>query len=669
MDRRTFLGPAIAGATYANLDNGIAYQIRVRSMNAEGDCGWSIPVRGIPTGDLAPRDDIEHIERFGPHPIGTEERNVRLFTPGRCRHTADGVNLDADCSYERTSPNTGRITLEFDDPSRGSCDVTLAFSSLTAGSFIDECFDAGVNTNVPFDRSFRMPRRAPRTEGDPDPPPTETLPQRAPRNQEEFDEFVFGRDDFIPGLCFGRCLFNKPPEKGVARVFHIDEDESFGENYGDYTYENTGPSQGVVTLEMRGGGTWTITLDFEPWGNVRANIVDAEGGTAVWPGTDYADLALGAQPLLLPIPPSWSAAIAIDAEYARMESVADAVTSKLRHRFFPDLVDLVSPAGGIDFSQRRGGVGRNRFVFITSFPRVDPDNIYGRSEAEANRRLDLNGSEWTFVVTITSDGGAEFSLTVTKEGELPVTGGGFVDFTGDGIDLEELPEELMLPDEAPQASGEDVSGVEVAAAISTPRIGPNDVQVMLVSGTGGDYQPGDWLEPKDGGNQRMMIVSAGQATSVAASAPAPRLEPSYGMTTTASVPLAIGLNDRAYKSLTPGLLPHSDHVVGDIESRPLASDAGVATGFKTQVDVSPYIISGFDAAGAVRPSTVVSTAADGKFVQLNVVCMQVEQDIPTRGARYFSAAKTAVGPVQTCQKQCVLNESTNIQRCVWACEQ
>ncbi len=635
-DRRMFLGPAITGATYANLDNEIGYQVRVRSVNAEGDCGWSTPVSGIPTGDLAPRDEIEHVERFGPHPIGTDERNFRLLTPGRCRHTASGVHLDADCSYERTSPDTGRITLEFDDPSRGSCDVTLAYSSLTAGSFIDECFDAGVNTNVPFDRSFRMPRLAPRTEDDLDPPTPETTPQRAPRTQEEFDELVFGRDDLIPGLCFGICIFGDPPEKGVARIFRFDEDESVGEYYGDYTYQRTGSSQGVVTLTMRGGGVWTFTLDFEPWGNVRATIVDGEGGTAVWPGTPYVDLALGAQPVLLPIPPSWSAAIAVEADYARVESNASDIRNELLKRFFPDFNDLVRSDGGLDFSQDHAVVGRNRFVYVVGFPRLDTKQVYG---GNSNRKLALNGSEWTFVVTITSDGWAEFSLTITKEGELPRTGESFVDFTGDGIDLDEFPEELLLPDEPPQASGEDVSGVEVAAAITASRIGPDDQQVLLVSAAGGNYQPGDWLEPKDGGNQRMMIVSTGPPTSVAASVLAPRSYASNGMVLAASAP--------------------QFHAPG----------GSVAADFKTQADLAPYMISGFNAARTVQTSAVVSAATDGGFVQLNVVCMQFGHDIPTRGARYFSVANAAEGPVETCQKQCVLNESANIQSCVWKCEQ
>ena len=634
-DRRTFLGRNITGAVYGGLINEVGYQVRVRSVNAEGDCGWSTPVSGIPTGDLAPRDEIEHVDRFGPHPIGTDERNFRLLTPGRCRHTAAGVNLDADCNYERTSPDTGRITLEFDDPSRGSCDVTLAYSSLTAGSFIDECFDAGVNTNVPFDRSFRMPRLAPRTEDDLDPPTPETATQRAPRTQEEFDEFVFGRDDFIPGLCFGSCIFGDPPEKGVARVFQFDDD-GVGESYGDYTYEKTGPSQGVVTLTTGGGGVWTFTLDFEPWGNVRATIVDSEGGTAVWPGTPHVDLALGAQPILLPIPPSWSAAIAIEADYARVESNASDIENELLKRFFPDLTNLISGDGGINYRRERAGLGRNRFAFVVSFPRLDTNQVYG---GNSNRKLDLNGSEWTFVVTITSDGGAEFSLTVTKEGELPLTGEGFVDFTGDGIDLDEFPEELLLPDEPPQASGEDVSGVEVAAAITASRIGPDDQQVLLVSAAGGNYQPGDWLEPKDGGNQRMMIVSAGPPTSVAASVLAPRSYSSNGMALAASAP-------QFY-----------------------ARGGSVVADFKTQADLAPYMISGFNAAGTVQLDTVVSAAGDGGFVQLNVVCMQFEHDIPTRGARYFSVANAAEGPVETCQKQCVLDESANIQSCVWQCGQ
>ena len=63
-----------------------------------------------------------------------------------------------------------------------------------------------------------------------------------------------------------------------------------------------------------------------------------------------------------------------------------------------------------------------------------------------------------------------------------------------------------------------------------------------------------------------------------------------------------------------------------------------------------------------------SLSEDPTITQLLVLCMQKGHNIPTRGARYFSAPKTAEGPVQLCQRACVLNESDNIQECVWKCE-
>ena len=48
--------------------------------------------------------------------------------------------------------------------------------------------------------------------------------------------------------------------------------------------------------------------------------------------------------------------------------------------------------------------------------------------------------------------------------------------------------------------------------------------------------------------------------------------------------------------------------------------------------------------------------------------MQLERDVPPRGARYFSQPKTAEGDLQTCQKNCVTEGGDAIQRCVWDCE-
>ena len=346
-DRRTFLGRNITGAVYGDLDNEVGYQVRVRPLNAEGDCEWSTPVSGIPTADRAPRDDDEYHDRFGPHPVGTPERNLRLLTPGRCRHTLDGVKLDADCTYERTGPDAGRISLEFDDPSRGSCDVALAYSSLTAGSFIDECFDAGVNTNVPFERSFRMPRLSDQ-DGEVEVP-------RAPRSQEEFDVLAWGRDDFIPGFVFGCPPVSEECEFSPGTGFRVGRTPATGLSgwiTGEYTYMNTGPSTGVLTFRDDTGGSYRFTLDFGASGSMRATIEAPDGGASVWPGIPHLDLTLGAQPVLLPIPPSWSAALAIEADFAPEDANTDGVRSELLQAVLSGLCQYCGLGWGSKFSPR-----------------------------------------------------------------------------------------------------------------------------------------------------------------------------------------------------------------------------------------------------------------------------------------------------------------------------
>ena len=644
-DRRTFLSRSITGMIYADLTNEFAYQVRVRPINAERDCGWSAPVSGIPTTDLAPRDTGGPFDRFGPQPVGAPERNIQFLTPERCRHTSNGQTLDADCAYESTGPDSGEIFLEFDDPSQGSCEITLAFSSLTAGSFIDECFNAGVNTNVPFDRSFRMPRLAPRTEDDPD-PPMEEVP-RAPRTQEEFDTLVFGRDDFIPGLCFGNCLFGNPPERGVARQFHIEANGDRGELYGDYTYENTGPSQGVLTLALRGGDTWVFTLDFEPSGNVRVTTTDLDGTAAVWPGSLHVDLTLGAQPLLLPVPPSWSAVTTIETDAApddwdeleaRIPTPGNPVypanprSNLLARTLFGDLSDAAignpnysGDPNGVSHSARYERLGRNRAIVTFAFENyreVLPDIYRGYDDIQK----ELNGSTWVFVLTFTSDGAAIITLTISKEGFLPTVVEGFVDFTGDSIIVDEFPDELLLPDDPPQASGEDRSGVEVATAFSATRIGSDDVQTFLVNNPGlqpAAYSPGDWLEPKDGSNQRMMIVGAGQAAAAAAA---------------------------VSRVTTPQIDRNILKIRNSVSSRDTPRSAS------------------FLALLGRNMSLPANPASSSAITQLSVVCMQQDRDIPTRGARYFSQPKAAQGEVQLCQKNCVLNETNNLQQCVWRCE-
>ena len=137
----------------------------------------------------------------------------------------------------------------------------------------------------------------------------------------------------------------------------------------------------------------------------------------------------------------------------------------------------------------------------------------------------------------------------------------------------------------------------------------------------------------------MMIVSAGQSGSVAASNRSLRFR---------------SLNGPAPAAPAPRYYAHIGGISGNI---------------KSSVGSAPYTLSETGMNPTVQPGAAVSAATEAGFLPLIVVCMQKGHDIPTRGARFFSATKSAEGPVQTCQKECVLNESTNIQRCVWACQQ
>ena len=649
--RRTILGRDITGTIYAELENGTGYQVRVRAVNLEGDCAWSPPESGTPTDALAPQDVPDLIDRVETRPVGSPNRNWRFLTPGRCRYAGSAVSLDANCRYENTGTDTGRIFLVFDDPSRGSCEVTLAYSSLTAGSFIDECFDAGVNTSTPFDTSLRMPGQMP--------PAGNPLPL-APRNADEFNELVLGRDDFIPGLTFGSiCRYCGTGGIGAgpgwaSRLEYDADDRTVKEFPGRYTYRNTGPSTGELVFEQNNGDTYVFDLEFEPSGNVRATTTDPSGSVVTWPGMLHATLELGALPILLPIPPSWSAAIAAetDAAPADYDGFNDRLQSSGPDDGPGDDTDLAwhtlwSMLGGGDYVDAADRVaaygsettyekiGRNRAQVTVVFDdRSDTAGEYDERPWMGLETLFVN-SKWVFDITFVSPEAVRVTATLLQRGEAPISVHGFIDFTGGRINLNEFPDELTLPDDPPQESGADISGVEVAAAVSTSRITGSDLQTFLVSAPGlqtAGFRPGDWLEPKDGSNQRMMITSVGQNGAGARDARTINGADKGGLGgPRKSASSRMGLPEAAYELKTP-------------ERPPLT--AGILP----------------------RVEPAQSTSTESSIIQVSVVCMQINGDIPTRGSRYFSQPKTAVGPVQTCQRNCVLTGANNIQSCVWRCE-
>ena len=648
--RRTLLGRGIGASTYGGLQNLQKYLFRIRPVNSESDCGWSPPFLGIPTTYPGP---IYPTDRFGTEPVGAPDRYWRFVTQERCRYSADGITLDANCTYTYTGPDTSRIVLVFDDPSRGSCDIALAFSSLTAGSFVDDCFDAGVNTETPFDTSFKMPSSGPQTESDVDVP-------RAPRSQEEFDVLAWGRDDFIPGLDFGclraelDCGLNFKP----GSAWRVTRDPSTGlplYTDGDYTYENTGPSQGRLIFRVGEEDSYVFTLDFEPSGNMRVTVADEEGEPATWPGIFHSDPALDLQ---LPVPPSWWEEIAKKSDYAPEDW--NSLESRIPTPRNPALPEsprdhllertLLGQRGeaafgetGLSYGFGYEKVGRNRAVVTIDFRswcEQHPELCEDHDESQK----ELASTTWSFDLTFTSDGAAQFTLTVTRDGHLPEVNQGFVDFNGDSINLDEFPEEIRLPLAPPQTAGQDQSGVEVAAAISAPEIGGNDLQTFLISDDGlqpAAYQPGDWLEPKDGSNQRMMIVGVSQGTSAASTASRQPLQ--------------------AWTSRYAPAFPLLE-----------VAEPAVFYGMPTfqLVRFAPLTTSVFYSPLVVTASYV--PASEPTITQLQVVCMQQDSEtyrIPTRGDRYFSQPKAAEGPVQLCQRDCALNETTNVQQCVWKCEE
>ena len=185
--RQIIGGRAMSNMTYTGLVNGRQYDVRIRPFGNEDPCDWSTPVSGIPTTDTAPQDQSDFEDRVPP---GTQLRDWRFPVPGRFSETRDGRQFDGSYRYMRTDAKRGTITLEYDEIGRAGCEISLLFSSLTSGSFLDECEGAGVNVDVDFDI---------------DEPPAPSSPL-APQTMEEFDGMALGNDNILPGFYFGEFL-------------------------------------------------------------------------------------------------------------------------------------------------------------------------------------------------------------------------------------------------------------------------------------------------------------------------------------------------------------------------------------------------------------------------------------------------------------------------------
>ena len=372
--RQIIGGRAMSNMTYTGLVNGRQYDVRIRPFGNEDPCDWSTPVSGIPTTDTAPQDESDFEDRVPP---GTQLRDWRFPVPGRFSEMRDGRQLDGSYRYVRTDPDRGTITFEYDEIGQSGCEVSLLFSSLTSGSFLDECEGAGVNVDVDFDIEE---------------PPAPSSPL-APQTMGAFDALALGNDNLVPGFHFGEYFrgFGGSVSGVVSSYRGVREGVRESFRLGNYTYESTGAASSVLTVRFG------CRCPRDEW--------DDNSGTANFPN-----------------------------------------------------------------------------------------------------------EEWVFELSFLSPDAAEYTVTIYREGQPPLTLNGFIDFKA-GDNLSSFPPELLPPGSPPQASGNDLFGVDAATGSTSLSIGGDSLQTILVQDGGIQdiaYQPGDWLEPKDGGNQRMMIVGSGQ---------------------------------------------------------------------------------------------------------------------------------------------------------------
>ena len=466
-DLRRVDGRRTTSLLYTGLRNGLAYQVRVRTLNPEGPSDWSIPDTGTPTTNTAPKDGPDWHDRVRGKQLGP----WRFPVLGRARQTQGDTSLDASYRYSNTGPNSGRITFEYDEIGRDSVDISILFSSLTSGSFVEDVEGAGENTSN--DEPFAI-----------EDPPSESG-VLAPQDQDAFDKLALGKGNLIPGVTFGGLFADKNPLSGrfIRRhgemVYWNDRFVERFVSFGSYTYSPTGSNSGTLTLKHT--------------------------------------------------------------------------------------------------SEEHG--------------------------------------EWVYDLTFIAPGVAEYTLSVSREGRISITGEGAIDFESDDhlqlddggvpiLVLPELPPVLLPPSAPPQESGNDFPDIRAASAATVASVGRDTLQTILIENSGTldvSYQPGDWLEPKDGSNQRMMIAGGSPA------------------------------------GATPG-------VAGATSSARKAASGRAPFGLNRANQGTRQVIA------------------------LSVVCMQFRNRVPFRGSRFFSLPRAPEDAVELCQRDCVLNEASGLQGCVWECE-
>ncbi len=179
---------------------------------------------------------------------------------------------------------------------------------------------------------------------------------------------------------------------------------------------------------------------------MRVTVADEEGEPATWPGIFHSDPALDLQ---LPVPPSWWEEIAKKSDYApedwnslesriptpRNPALPESPRDNLLERtLLGQRGEAAFGETGLSYGFGYEKVGRNRAVVTIDFRswcEQHPELCEDHDESQK----ELASTTWSFDLTFTSDGAAQFTLTVTRDGHLPEVNQGFVDFNGDSINL------------------------------------------------------------------------------------------------------------------------------------------------------------------------------------------------------------------------------------------
>ena len=154
----------------SGLKEGTVYEVQVRAVNEEGMSEWSEPGEGrTDTEDPDPDDPSnftgEELEgrRLTLRITGEEgaagSLELRFGEGNRFEQTesggqqaatrSEGAARSGSYTYERTGPGMGTLRLAYDDGN--SCEVSLAFTEVGAGTFSYDCGEGG-----PAEGSFRL---------------------------------------------------------------------------------------------------------------------------------------------------------------------------------------------------------------------------------------------------------------------------------------------------------------------------------------------------------------------------------------------------------------------------------------------------------------------------------------------------------------------------------